>query len=171
MSFSTLTTLCCALAISISAASAQTIKIKLQPGLWEESNTTLINGQNLQEMMRKQSGAPAAGKNETCLTPAQVNKGIDLADIKNKIAENAKGCSVHAISADESGGQFELQCSSPEGLSYQGHGQYRVKNDKEWSFTMQADGKLPGASNKLNVRVEQVAHWKSSQCGKVAAQQ
>lgn len=191
-------------------AQAETIKLKLAPGLWEQTSTTLLNGQNMEEMRRKQmeqamsqltpeqraqmdramGHGNAASQNaprQSCLTAEQVAKGFDLDNIRKKAGSNGKDCTMNVTSASETGGRFEMVCTSPRGTSQKSIGEYKLKNDKEWSFSMVSSGTVSGparssangsasaaagaasglAAGKMQVNIDVLARWKGSDCGNV----
>lgn len=183
-----------ALAALSTAAQAEIIKTKLAPGLWEETRVTLLNGQNMEEMRQKhmekmmanltleqrQKMQDAMGKRGkggtvlTCLTPAQVAKGIDTDAIKRRMENASQGCTMDILSASASGGKFKANCSGPQGATYNGTGEYKVSSDKEWSFKMVANGKVVGPNGAempqaANFQATQEVHarWKGSDCGTV----
>ncbi|MDE2429568.1 MAG: DUF3617 domain-containing protein [Burkholderiales bacterium] len=173
-------------------ALAETIALKLRPGLWEETRSTLINGKNLEEIMQKQmeksmsrltpeqraqmqkSGRMGGGTAQSCLSAAQVAKGINVDEIRQKMQAASRGCSLNIISADASGAKFNTTCMGPGGGDYKGLGEYKVSNDKEWSFKMVGDGSMKGVpaaagqNGNFHVTQEVHAHWKSADCGSVA---
>jgi hypothetical protein len=182
-----------ALIAGAASASAQTIKLKLTPGLWEENSKTLINGQNVQELMRAQmekamakmtpeqkaqmqktmDAIGSAGKHQTCLTPEYVAKGLNLDSVKDQLQKAAPGCHLNLISASENGGKFDMACSQANGGAAQSTGEYIVKNDKEWSYKFNGSGRTAAAGGNgeaisMQVSGEIVARWKGSNCGNVA---
>ncbi|WP_426338096.1 DUF3617 family protein [Pseudoduganella sp. S-14] len=193
-----------ALALSASLATvclhghAEVIALKLAPGLWEETRVTMINGQNVEEAMRKgrermmarltpeqrkqmqdQMGQGSnAGGTQTCLTAAQVAKGVDTEDIKRKMEQSSQGCKLDIISASSSSAKFKAACMGPQGTNYKGSGEYIVANSKEWRFKMVGDGKVTGPNGApvpqtgdFHATQEVTARWKGSDCGSVAPQQ
>ncbi len=177
---------------------AEVIPLKLAPGLWEETRVTMINGQNVEEAMRKgrermmarltpeqrkqmqdQMGQGSnAGGTQTCLTAAQVAKGVDTEEIKRKMEQASQGCKLDIISASSSGAKFKAACMGPQGTNYNGSGEYVVANSKEWRFKMAGDGKVTGPNGApvpqagdFHATQEVTARWKGSDCGKVAPQQ
>ncbi|MBI3284818.1 MAG: DUF3617 family protein [Burkholderiales bacterium] len=183
-----------ALSVASMTSHAEIIKLKLAPGLWEESRTTLINGQNLEEIMRKQmeknmarmtpeqraqmpksmGNMSAGGKVESCLSAAEVAKGIDTESIKEKLQNSAKGCTLNIVSADQSGARFNAVCMGPDGANYKGTGEYKIKNEKEWSFKMVADGRAQGPdgaviaqAGNFHATQEVQSRWKAGNCGNV----
>ncbi|KQV61416.1 DUF3617 family protein [Duganella sp. Root336D2] len=177
---------------------AEVIPLKLAPGLWEETRVTLINGQNVEEAMRKgrekmmarltpeqrkqmqeQMGRGSnAGGTQTCLTPAQVAKGVDTEVIKRKMEQSSQGCKLDIISASSSGAKFKAACMGPQGNNYNGSGEYIVANSKEWRFKMVGDGKVTGPNGApvpqagdFHATQEVTARWKGSDCGNVPPQQ
>ncbi|WP_028105018.1 DUF3617 domain-containing protein [Pseudoduganella violaceinigra] len=175
------------------SSQAEIIPLKLAPGLWEETRVTLINGQNVDEAIRKsqekmmarltpeqrkemqeQMGNRGAGGTvQTCLTPAQVAKGIDTDRIKRKMEESARGCKLDIISASSSGAKFNASCMGPQGGGYKGIGEYMVPSTKEWRFKMVGDGKMtgpngaPAQGGDVHASQEVTARWKGSDCGNV----
>ncbi|WP_374586491.1 DUF3617 family protein [Pseudoduganella sp.] len=189
-----------ALAIGLAAlplaGNAEVIPLKLAPGLWEETQVTMINGQNVGEAMRaarekmmarltpeqrkamqEQMGQRmGGGPVQVCLTAAQVAKGIDTEDIKRKMEDSARGCKLDIISASSAGAKFKAACIGPQGNGYQGSGEYTVASPKEWRFKMVGDGKVSGpngspAAGDFHATQEVTARWKSSDCGGVAPRQ
>jgi hypothetical protein len=205
-------------------AQAETIKLKLAPGLWEQTSTTLLNGQNMEEMRRKQmeqamsqltpeqraqmeksrskmtpeqraqmdkamghgNAASPNGVRQSCLTAEQVAKGFDLDNIRKKAGSNGKDCTMNVTSASETGGRFEMVCTSPRGTSQKSIGEYKLKNDKEWRFSMVSSATLSGparsaasgsasaaamasglAAGKMQINIDVLARWKGSDCGNV----
>lgn len=186
--------LCTALATVSLACQAEVIPLKLTPGLWEESRVTLVNGQNVDDAMRKarekmmarltpeqrkmmeaqMGGRGAGGNSQVCLTAAQVAKGIDTADLKRKMEESSQGCTLDIISASSAGAKFKAACMGPQGSTYNGTGEYTVSNSKEWRFKMVADGKVTGPNGapapqagNFHATQEVTARWKGSDCGSV----
>lgn len=187
-----------ALAISIGLVSvclsshAEVIPLKLTPGLWEETRVTLINGQDIEAAIRKsrermmarltpeqrkemESRGEGGGLSQSCLTPAQVAKGIDTAEIKRKMEDSARGCSLDIISANSAGAKFKAACLGPQGAGLNGTGEYTVTNSKEWHFKMVGDGKVTGPNGvpvpqggDIHATQEVTARWKGSDCGNVA---
>ena len=182
------------LTATATASHAEVLKPKLAPGLWEETRVTLVNGQNMEGAMQKhmekmmarmtpeqrkqmQASMGNRGKGgvvQTCLTPAQVAKGIDTEAIKRRMENSAKGCTMDILSASAAGGKFKAVCMGPQGATYNGTGEYKVSSDKEWSFKMVADGKVAGANGEPvpqagNFQATQEVHarWKGSVCGSV----
>lgn len=183
-----------ALCAFATASHAEIIKTKLAPGLWEETRVTLINGKNVEDARAKhmekimanmtpeqrKKMQDAMGKRgqggtvQTCLTPAQVAKGIDTEAIKRKMENASQGCTLDIISASAAGGKFKTACAGPQGASYSGTGEFKVNSDKEWSFKMVADGKVAGPDGSPlpqggNFQASQEVHarWKGSDCGSV----
>ena len=177
-----------------SASHAEVVKPKLAPGLWEETRVTLVNGQNMEDAMQKhmekimarmtpeqrkqmQASMGNRGKGgvvQTCLTPAQVAKGIDTEAIKRRMENSSKGCTMNILSASAAGGKFKAVCMGPQGATYNGTGEYKVSSDKEWSFKMVADGKAVGANGEampqagsFQATQEVHARWKGSDCAGV----
>ncbi|MFZ6850009.1 DUF3617 domain-containing protein [Undibacterium sp. RuRC25W] len=170
---------------------AQTVSIKLLPGLWEDEHVIMINGQNMLDSMHKQmeknmahmspeqraimqeSLDHSSGKRQYCLTPSEVAKGLDVGAIKKKMEETEKNCTFNIASASEKGGKFTAVCIMPDGTSSNSTGEYIVKNNKEWTYSMVSDGTIAGgqggATNKIHAKIEAHAHWKDSKCGKVSA--
>lgn len=194
----TIHALAASLATVCLASHAEVIPLKLAPGLWEETHVTMINGQNVEEAMRKgrermmarltpeqrkqmeeQMGHGGnAGATRTCLTAAQVAKGVDIEDIKRKMEQSAQGCKLDIISASSSGAKFKAACMGPQGTTYNGSGEYIVANSKEWRFKMVGDGKATGPNGApvpqtgdIHATQEVTARWKGSDCGSVAPQQ
>jgi hypothetical protein len=184
-------------AVSVTAH-AEVIPLKLTPGLWEETRVTMINGKNIGEamqmarakmmermtpeqrkIMQEEMGSRmGAGPEQSCLTPAQVAKGIDTADIKRKMEESAQGCKLDIISASSSGAKFKATCVGPQGIGYRATGEYTVPNAKEWRFKMVGDGKATGPNGApvpqggdFHATQEVTARWKSSDCGSVPPRQ
>lgn len=191
-------TLGASLATVTLASQAEVIPLKLAPGLWEETRVTLINGQNVEEAMRKGREKMMArltpeqrkqmqeqmghggngGATQTCLTPAQVAKGVDTEDIKRKMEQSSRGCKLDIISASSAGAKFKAACIGPQGSNYNGSGEYVVTNSKEWHFKMVADGKVTGPNgapapqaSDFHATQEVTARWKGSECGNVAPEQ
>ncbi len=191
-------TLGASLATVCLASQAEVIPLKLAPGLWEETRVTLINGQNVEEALRKgrermmarltpeqrkqmqeQMGQGGnGGATQTCLTPAQVAKGVDTEEIKRKMEQSSQGCKLDIISASSSGAKFKAACMGPQGTNYNGSGEYIVASNKEWRFKMVGDGKVTGPNGApvpqagdFYATQEVTARWKGSDCGKVAPQQ
>jgi hypothetical protein len=177
-----------------SATHAETIKTNLAPGLWEETRVTLVNGKNVDEARQKhmekimanltpeqrkemQNAMGSRGKGGTvltCLTAAQVAKGIDTDAIKRKMENSSQGCTMEILSASATGGKFKGVCAGPQGATYNGAGEFKISSDKEWSFKMVADGKVAGPNGAAlpqaaNFQASQEVHarWKSSNCGDV----
>lgn len=178
------------------ASQAEVIPLKLAPGLWEETRVTMINGQNATETLRaarekmmarmtpeqrkimeeKMGGRTGTGPVQVCLTPAQVAKGIDTADIKRKMEESAQGCKLDIVSASSAGAKFKAACLGPKGSGYHGSGEYTVASPKEWRFKMVGDGKVSGPDGSpsgpdIHATQEVTARWKGSDCGSVQPRQ
>jgi len=180
----------CLLVTSV-AVQAEVIPMKLMPGLWEESSSTTLNGQNMQsairqmqeQMMAKMSpeeraqmqsamgGRDGSGKKLVCLSPEQVARGINVDKIKKQIEQDSGGnCAVSSWTVNASGGKFNLSCASPTGEKQQGQGEFIAKNNKEWSFHLTSGGDMPGAGGKpqkYQAVVQSRSVWKSSDCGTV----
>lgn len=175
-------------------SAAEVIPLKLTPGLWEETRVTMINGKDVEEAMRaaservmarltpeqrkqmqQQMGQRrAGGATLTCLTAAQVAKGIDTAEVKRKMEQSAKGCKLDIVSASSAGAKFKAACMGPNGAGYNGTGEYTVPNTKEWRFKMVGDGKVMGPegtpapqAGDFHATQEVTARWKGSDCGDV----
>jgi hypothetical protein len=186
------------LATTSMSSQAEVIALKLTPGLWEETRVTMVNGRNVEESMRKgmekmmanltpeqrkamqaqMGNRGAGGAVQTCLTPEQVAKGIDTAQVKRKMEESAQGCKMDIISANSSGAKFKAVCMSPQGGNYNGTGEYIVSNSKEWRFKMVADGKVTGPNGApmpqagdFHATQEVTARWKGSDCAGVPPRQ
>lgn len=174
-------------------ALAENIKFKLAPGLWEQTSVTLMNGQNMEEMMQKQMEQTmarmtpeqkermqqamgkihAGGKQQACLTPALIAKGIDVDAIRKRAANNTKDCTINVTSSNDSGAKFDMVCTRPQGVQ-KGTGEYVVKSDKEWTFKLVSSGNMPAhkgasatATANMQITVDVVARWKGSDCGNV----
>jgi hypothetical protein len=176
---------------------AEVISLKLTPGLWEQTRVTKVNGQDVEAAMRKgreqmmarmspeerkimeeEMGKHGADGTLSCLTPAQVAKGIDTADLKRKMEESSEGCKLDIISASSSGAKFKAACMGPQGSNYKGSGEYTVTNSKEWHFKMVGDGKVTGPNGapmpqggNVHATQEVTARWKGSNCGSVQPEQ
>lgn len=171
-------------------ASAETVKMKIAPGLWEYSTKVTVDGQSMDEMMRKQMESAMANmppekreqmqkqigqmglgsKTQVCVTQAEIDKGFDLNELQSSSSkQRPKDCKHKVLSSSDSGGKFEVQCSMPNGEMH-GTGEYKLKGDKEWSFTMLNQMKRSAADKekKVDVQVDMQAAWKSADCGKVA---
>ena len=174
-------------------ANAETVNVKLLPGLWEDDHVMLINGQNVLENIHKQmeknmahmspeqraiaqqslANSGANGKRQYCLTATEVAKGLDIDVIKKKMEETQKGCTVTIISASDKGGKFTAACTMPDGSNSNADGEYVVKSNKEWTYNMISDAVMsagPGTpTNKIHATVEAHARWKDSSCGNISA--
>lgn len=174
-------------------ACAGNIKFKLAPGLWEQTSVTLMNGQNMEEMLQKQMEQTMArmtpeqkehmqqamgkmrsgGKHEACLTPAMIAKGVDVDAIRKRAANNTKDCNINVTSSNDNGARFDMVCTRPQGVQ-KGTGEYVVKSDKEWTFKLVSSGNMPAhkgasatATANMQITVDVVARWKGSDCGNV----
>ena len=173
-------------------AGAEVLPLKIAPGLWEQTRTTIVNGQNfeaamakmqermlanaspeereiLQQDMAKRGGKGGARAME-CITPEAVAKGLDTEKIRRQLQNSSKNCEVRFLSATPKGGNFEMVCMLPNGGSQKGSGEFVLKSDKEWGFNAVSSGDVAGAppgTPKMQATVEIKSVWKGSDCGSV----
>lgn len=166
-------------------ASAESLTILPQPGLWEEDVQMLINGQDMmasmrqaqaemlkkltpeqRKMMTEHDGAP--GHSRSCLDAKKI---ADFADPRKAVADSMKDqpqCKSDVVSVSGNSVKYKVRCDDPQGTTGDFAGEYRIIDAKHWTYTMQGSGQMTATgTGPVALKTTVQGRWISADCGDV----
>lgn len=157
------------------AAPAQTLKTAPDPGLWETSWTTQINGQDLATLMRRAmaqaiQSMPASeraaaesmlqaqlqafgGKRQECLTAAEAARATDARQVLADLQQDAPDCRFEPVTVSGSTLSFKGRCNDPDGFSGDITGDFVVTSPKAWTGRFGGQGRMANAEDMPGLNV------------------
>ncbi|MBV1776393.1 DUF3617 domain-containing protein [Burkholderiaceae bacterium DAT-1] len=170
---------------------AEVIHAKIEPGLWERTSNTTVNGQNMEAALNKmqeqilakakpeereimlkhmKAKGSSAGRHLECITPEAVAQGLDTEKMRQQIQSDHPNCQARLLNVTPRGAKYDLTCTAPNGGSQHAVGELELKSEKEWTFHAVSSGDIVGApagTSKIQASLEARAIWKGSSCGDV----